>query len=85
MEAKCCIVSWDWKGEPDFEEIQQALEAVFNGINCPTIQTINHSTNDQCAVIASSHKLSEPTVVTAWDEFCNNSLNENQPFEIKEA
>jgi len=76
MEIKCTLMSWDWKEKIPIYELNEKIEKVFDGKNCPAIQEPNHKRWDRHSVVISSRKLSQPQVNDAWDYFETYDLDE---------
>ncbi|MBI2122425.1 MAG: hypothetical protein HYT98_04915 [Candidatus Sungbacteria bacterium] len=59
VKAKVLFYHWDWQDRPEFEPIQRAIDAVFDGQHAPRItDNIPTADWDQCTVAVTSVPIS---------------------------
>lgn len=63
------IVTWDWKAQPDWREMQAALRRAFNGLGCPSISVVPDTEGDEYAVVVSPTPLVPAEAQAAWERW----------------
>lgn len=61
------IISWDWRGQPDIEELNEAVSAVFDGIHCPQVTSVDTG-GDEYAVLVSPAPMTSAEAQAAYEE-----------------
>jgi hypothetical protein len=58
------VISWDWRGRPDTDELRRILEAVSGGtVTCRTAET----GSDEYAIVVSAGPLDEAEATKVFD------------------
>jgi hypothetical protein len=91
-KVKITFYHWDWKDSPEAENIQKALNLVFDGKNCPQISDSIPTANwDQHTLAISSQVVSEEKIGEAFEMYLDEDRDmmcwwdykkDPQPLEI---
>lgn len=60
--SRNAIVTWDWKDQPDWTKINEALGSVGQGARIAPVET----GEDVCAVVVTTHPRRAQRVFDAW-------------------
>lgn len=66
MDIKCAILTWDWKDNPDAEQLSKANRQVFTGNFAPSIAELPSESGD-CGLIFSSQPLTKQQIRQVMD------------------
>lgn len=70
---KCYILTWDYKGQIDPKELDEAVSAVFDGINPPAVMGVD-TESDSYGIIVSSQPIdSEIAKRVFWELYRGDS------------
>lgn len=70
-KVKVRVLTWDWKEQPDFGEIGEAIKAVFDGKNCPIISCVD-TESDQFAIVISPVPITSKEARKAYRKWEDN-------------